>query len=47
MNTYSFAFKGRTRFVDAETIFDAMVQFHALHAEALNDLDQLLIEKLS
>jgi len=46
MNTYAFRFKGRQRFVDAVTIFEAMVQFHALYAEDLVDLKSLDIEKI-
>lgn len=47
MNTYQFAFRGRTRYIDAPNIFSAMVAFHALHSEQLNDLDELQIHKLS
>lgn len=46
--TYRFAFRGRNRFIDAANIFDAMVQFHALHeGTTIGDIDELVVTKLN
>lgn len=41
MKTWQFAFNGRAQYIDARNIFDAMVEFHALH-EGI-EMDQLII----
>ena len=47
LHTYQFAFRGRTRYIDAENMFAAMVEFHALFADSiLVDIDELVINKL-
>lgn len=46
MKTFRFSFKGRNHFIDAETIFAAMVEFHALYSDQLNPLDELTITKI-
>ena len=45
MKTFRFSFRGRDRFIDAENIFDAMVNFRALHEGA--NIQELLITELS
>lgn len=44
MKTFRFTFNGRDRFIDAEDIFAALVEFHALYKGVY--IKQLLIFEL-